>query len=91
MDIRRATLCYDFYFSVLAWSIRQSGSTLLGCLEEHGGVEFSILAQANAGEPEFPESFCTAVQQAGGRLSFRTIDDRAGIYLNFEKGEAAGG
>ena len=90
LELRRATLCYDFYFSAVSWSARESRATLLGQLEQQeDGLSFRILSSEEAGAFDFPASFRSAVEAAGGRVSCRALEETAGLYLTFPKGDEA--
>ena len=88
LDIRTATLCYDFYFSLLSWSVRLSGATLIGKLEEkNGGPLFSVLSSELTNTLSFSRKFRQAAEEAGARLDVRVQDDANSISLIFpEKG-----
>ena len=92
LDIRIATLCYDFYFTLLSWSARESGATLLGQLERRDGeLNFRVLSSEEEKTPDFPPSFLKGAAARGGKISCRQLDETIGIYLTFSKGGSVNG
>ena len=92
IEVRLATLCYDFYFAVCAWSVQGGRETILGQLQnKEDAISFSILSAEEAGALEFPAAFVQAVEAAGGEVSRRIMDETAGLYLTFPKGGAEHG
>ena len=92
LNIRVATLCYDFYFTLLAWSVRESGATLLGQLEcQDGELTFRVLSSEEEKTPDFPPSFLKGAEAQSGQVSCRQLDETTGIYLTFPKGGRGNG
>ena len=82
LDIRVATLYYDFFYTVLAWSVQQSRASLIGQIQRgRGDLEFWVLASESAESLRFSEPFLSRARELGGGVSFREIDDETGIYL----------
>ena len=88
LEVRLATVCYDYYFFLLAWSVCTSGATLVGQLEqEEQGLCFRAWSSENAEDIPFPEDFLQAVAASGGRISCREMEDSNLIELNFGGGQ----
>ena len=86
LDVQTATLCYDFYFSLLSWAIQSSRATLIGQLEyRQDHLTFGILSSEKTTTLVFPDSFISNADRADAVITFRSLEDTEGIYLIFTK------
>ena len=84
VEVEAVTLCYDFYFTALSWSIEKSHAVLIGQLEEKDGLlSFSILCSESTASLEFPRSFSQRVEAFGGEITCRRVDESDSIHLTF--------
>ena len=86
LSVNTVSLMYDFYFFLLRWAVSDSNSVLIGRIEEQKEeLSFWILSSESTDSLHFPESFLNEVKTSKGALSFRTVEDSEGIYLNLPK------
>lgn len=87
MDVRRAALCYDFYFEAQSWAVRENCSTMLGYLErEDTELAFKLLPACSPENWHFSEEFQAAVAAVGGRITSKDLDETAGVWLTIPLG-----
>jgi DNA-binding CsgD family transcriptional regulator len=88
LPIRRATLFYDFFYSVLYWATWQEGSHILarfGLEEEH--TVLRLLPSGDAGSFQAEKGLLSAIALEGGGYTVKDLDeDTAGFCLTFPKG-----
>ena len=90
LEVRRATLFYDFCFTVFAWSVRDSRASLIASLDRKDRLlVFRILSSEAPDGPLFSEAFRSAVAELGGTVGVKTMDDGAGITLSLPEGGTA--
>ena len=87
MDVRRASLCYDFYFEALTWAVRENCSTMLGYLEwENTELAFKLLPACSPEGWRFSTELQDSVASVGGQISSKELDDTAGVWLTIPLG-----
>ena len=90
LPVQTGTLCYDFYFTMLYWALRDSAAVLIGRLEQQkDALCFSILSSESTLSLEFPRAFEERLRQAGGQLTCRQVEESDSICLSFPKGGGA--
>ena len=88
LEVAAATVCYDFYFFLLAWSVCSSRATLVGQLEQEGEkLVFRVWSSENTEEIPLPEDFRRAAEAVGGEISSRNLEDSNLMELNLGGGE----
>lgn len=88
IGIRQATLIYDFFFEMLAHSVRGMKSTLICSLKREGEVlQFYALTSEAAEEFSISEEYFNTIKQAGGELKIKPLEDETGFYLCFKEEE----
>jgi hypothetical protein len=84
LDIRRALLFYDFYNSVLEWSIvYMRGKIVVQLVSEKGRETMKLLASVEGRGYEPPERLWAEACTAGGLIEKEDLGDMAGILLSF--------
>ena len=82
LEIRRATLCYDFAFEIISCTIKEVSSPLMGYLEQKGGqLIFRFISDSDHEKWHFSDELMTAVSALGGLISCKDLDDAIGIYM----------
>lgn len=82
LDIEVASLCYDFYFSLLKWAIKSSHATLIGHLEmrEHN-LYFGLLSSEELDGIYFSQNFLDKLKHLKAEVNSRQLEDNREIYL----------
>lgn len=87
LEIHRATICYDFAFETISWSLKDNSSPLMGYLEQYGNnLMFRFLPGSNPEKWHFSDKLLTAVSQLGGQINFKDLDDAIGICMTLPLG-----
>ena len=88
---RRATLMYDFLYSLAYWASEAEGAVLLVTLSSQiEGMSLYVLP-SSGGETYAPEpELVSLIEREGGSLTFKDLDDAVGIRLFFPAEEAEG-
>lgn len=92
LDIRSATICYDFAFESISWALKEGASALMGYLEPEGSrLAFRFLPGSDPKQWRFSEELMVAVAALGGQIACKDLDDAVGICLTMPwGGEACG-
>lgn len=92
LDIRSATICYDFAFESISWALKEGASALMGYLEPEGSrLAFRFLPGSDPKQWRFSEELMVAVAALGGQIACKDLDDAVGICLTIPwGGEACG-
>ena len=86
LNLKIATLFYDFYFTVLAWSILEQNPTLLGQVSyKNSTMKFHIMSSLDLKHLPFSISFLHEIEQEGGKIQLENLDETVGISLIFIK------
>ena len=86
LDLKIATLFYDFYFTVLAWSILNYNPTLLGQVSyKNNAMKFHIMSFLDLKHIPFSISFLQEIEQENGKIKIENLDETVGISLIFTK------
>lgn len=92
MEIRSASLCYDFAFETISLALKAEASPLMGWLEaEVGRLTFRFLPGSDPVEWRFSEELTAAVTGSGGQIACKDLDDAVGICLTMPLGGEARG
>ena len=92
LEIRTASLCYDFAFETICWALREKASPLMGYLETEGTqLAFRMLPGGDPGQWRFSEELMTAVSGLGGQIVCKDLDDAVGICMTVPLGGEACG
>lgn len=92
MEIRSASLCYDFAFETISLALKAEASPLMGWLEaEEGRLTFRFLPGSDPVEWRFSEELTEAVIGSGGQIACKDLDDAVGICLTIPLGGEACG
>ena len=85
VPVEWGTLCYDFYFHLLSWAVRESRATLIGQVEVQPGqgLAFRVLSSREIDWQALPPAFCAAAEAAGAVLHCRAVEDTQSICLTF--------
>lgn len=87
MEIRSASLCYDFAFETISLALKAEASPLMGWLEaEVGRLTFRFLPGSDPVEWRFSEELTAAVTGSGGQIACKDLDDAVGICLTLPLG-----
>lgn len=90
MEIRSASLCYDFAFETISLALKAEASPLMGWLEaEVGRLTFRFLPGSDPVEWRFSEELTAAVTGSGGQIACKDLDDAVGICLTLPLGGEA--
>ena len=82
LPIKKATLYYDCYFTMLWWAANESHATLIGCLNRiPEGLSFSVLSSEDTDTLAFQNSFYRMAESVGILIESKKTDDHAGIWL----------
>ncbi len=89
LEIRTATLCYDFAFETISLALRENASPLMGYLETEGThLAFRFLPGGDPGKWRFSEELTAAASALGGQIVCKDLDDAFGICLTIPLGGA---
>ena len=92
LEIRSASLCYDFAFETIAWALKEKASPLMGYLETEGAcLVFRFLPGGDPGRWQFSEELTAAVTAMGGQIACKDLDDAFGICMTIPLGGEACG
>lgn len=87
LEIRSATICYDFAFESISWALRTNASPLMGYLElEDGSLLFRFLPGSDPEQWCFSEELMAAVSVLGGQIVCKDLDDVVGICMTLPIG-----
>lgn len=87
LEIRSASLCYDFAFETISWALKEKLSPLMGYLEMEGDqLAFRFLPGGDPGQWQFSEELTAAVAALGGRIVCKDLDDAFGICMTIPLG-----
>ncbi|MDR1664913.1 MAG: hypothetical protein LBR83_08355 [Clostridiales bacterium] len=88
LSVRRATLLYDFFYSVAHWAASFEDCRLIARFGwEDGKVSLRILPSEDAGLFTMEPHLLSAIAVAGGAYSIKDLDDEtAGVSLSFPEG-----
>ena len=87
LEIRRATLCYDFAFEMISQALNSDVSPLMGYLEqENGCLVFRFLPGKDMGKLCLTEEMMTAISGLGGQIVSKDLDDAVGICMTLPLG-----
>ena len=89
LDMRRATLFYDFFYSIVACAARHGCS----CMLAHLGPEqaLRLLPSEETCAYEMEAGLAASVAAAGGVFAVKDLDGAVGISLTFPEGGASHG
>lgn len=92
LEIRSATLCYDFAFEIISWALKEDASPLMGYLElQHAHLSFRFLPNVDPGQWRYSEELMTALSALGGQIACKDLDDAVGICMTVPlRGEVRG-
>ena len=87
VDMRRATLLYDFFYSVADWAVAGGGNCILAFL---GSAQRIITMRLQFSEDTRPfhaeEHLAEAIGEAGGTIEVKKLDGAVGVNLSFPEG-----
>ena len=87
LSVRRATLFYDFFHSVIDWAAQQSCPDVMVHLRARNGtIIMRLLPYANPKDFTPDSKLATAVAFAGGQFTLEDLDDAAALSLAFPRG-----
>lgn len=87
LEIRTATLCYDFAFEIICWSLRTDASPLLGYLEsENSHLVFRFLPGKDPRKWRFSQELMTEISMLDGKIVCKDLDDAVGICMTLPLG-----
>lgn len=87
LEIRSATLCYDFAFEIISWALKEDASPLMGYLElQHAHLSFRFLPNVDPGQWRYSEELMTALSALGGQIACKDLDDAVGICMTLPLG-----
>jgi hypothetical protein len=91
LTVRRATLSYDLFYSVIYWAAWLSGSSIIVRMNsEDGWAHLRLLPSEDAGAFQIEKGLLGAIQSAGGAYALKALDDEiSGIDLSFPEGGEA--
>jgi len=89
VELRRATLLYDFFYSVVDWATNCTCSSMLTHLGPEQALRLLLSEDARAFQLE--ESLQAAIASAGGGYAVNDLDGVVSIRLAFPEGGEAGG
>ena len=83
INLQIATLCYDFYFNLLIWAIKDSKATLIGQLNINDNqLNFNFLSSESLDSIYFSQNFNDKLKQLSATIASREVEDNREISLN---------
>ena len=90
MGLRRATLFYDFFYSVVDWAAGCGCPFMLVRLGvKHGVTTLQLLPSEDVRSFRMEDGLARSIAQAGGTVDVRDLDGAVGISLSFHPNESA--
>ena len=90
LEIRIATLCYDFAFETISWMMQEDSSPLMGYLAlEEDQLLFRFLPGSDPGQWKFSQELMEAVFLLKGQILCKDLDGAFGICLAIPLGGEA--
>jgi hypothetical protein len=87
LSVRKVTIFYDFYYSVVEWAAGHSCSGILAQLEnKSGSVAVRLLLPEEARAFSLGAAVSAAITEAGGVYALRDLDDTVSLNLTFTEG-----
>ena len=92
LSVRRATLYYDFFYSVIDWAAQQSCPHVMAHLrEKNGTVIMRLLPYVSAKDFVPNAKFLSAMEASGGKFALEDLDDVTALSLSFPEGGEGNG
>ena len=92
--VRRATLLYDFYYSVIFWAVNdmvtlnESRHILAHLLSENGNTVLRLLPSGKAHSFKMDNDLEKSIASSGGIFNIKDLDDAFGLSLSFAGGKS---
>ncbi len=86
MPVRRATLFYDFFYSVADWASKSAARILAHIGYESDSVTMRMTLGEEARSYRMEDELGAAIVSAGGNYAMKDLDDAVGISLTFPRG-----
>jgi hypothetical protein len=87
ISVRRITLFYDFFYSVVDYAAELGCPHILAHLTpENGNIAMRLLASGDARSFQAEKGLGAAIASDGGTYTAKDLDDAVGISLSFPKG-----
>ena len=87
LSIRRATLFYDFFYSVIDWAAQQScPHVMVHLMIKNKTINMSLLPYSNPKDFNPDSRLLEAIALANGKIAKEDLDDAAAISLSFPQG-----
>ena len=84
LTVRRASLFYSFFCSVIEWTAQQSSPHLLAHLgTRNGAVILRLVSYSDPKDFAADEEFAAAAAEAGGRIELEDLDDASALSFSF--------
>jgi hypothetical protein len=88
--VRRATLIYDFFYSVIHWAAELDSSSIITHLGiENGDIVLRMLPSGEVNSYQMESALEKAIAAAGGTYLVKDLDDAVGLSLSFPQGSEA--
>lgn len=92
LEIRSATLCYDFAFETISNALKTDSSPLMGYLEhENNHLVFRFLPSGNPRQWNYSKELIMAISALNGQIDCKDLDDIVGICMTLPLGGEANG
>jgi len=92
LDMRRATLLYDFFYSAAGWAADQRCPCMLvHCGDEQGVPAMRLMSSEDAMSFRPSQDLAAAIAAAGGLFTVKDLDGAAGLSLSFPIGGEGNG
>ena len=87
VSVRRATLIYDLFYSVVYWAAWLDSPNILAHLGvENGDLILRLLPSDDAHSYQMGKALEKAIALAGGRYFVKDLDETVGLSLSFPEG-----
>ena len=89
VSVRRATLLYDFFYSVIDWAAGiDEVSILAQLLTENGNIIMRFLPSRDARSYKMENDLEKSIASSGGIFNIKDLDDAFGLSLSFAGGKS---